>query len=77
MPAESGGDSLDYVDAYQEGNCNAMHACTQFRFESMSNGAQWKLRIALLDADNVNYGTSCLRQRADAAKQAAAGSSRC
>ena len=71
MPAKSGGDSLDYVDAYQEGNCNAMHACTQFRFESMSNGAQWKLRIALLDADNVKLS------QAVAAKQAVAGSSHC
>ncbi len=76
MPAESGGDSLDYVDAYQEGNCNAMHA-HNLDSKSMSNGAQWKLRIALLDADNVNPGTSCLSQRAVAAKQAVAGSSRC
>ncbi len=43
----------------------------------MSNGAQWKLRIALLDADNVNPGTTCLRQWAVAAKEAVAGSSRC
>jgi len=37
----------------------------------MSNGAQWKLRIALLDADNVKLS------QAVAAKQAVAGSSHC